>query len=48
MLRHLFWGARHHDLSALVAAFGSQIDDPVGAANHIEVVLRYPKILVEI
>jgi hypothetical protein len=28
MLRHLFWGARHHDLTALVAAFWTQSDYP--------------------
>jgi len=38
---HLFWLARHHDLTTLVATFGSKVDDPVGAANHIEVVLDY-------
>jgi len=48
MLRHLFWRATRHDLPALVAPFWTQIDDPVGAADHVEVVLRYPKILVEI
>ena len=40
MLCHLLWGATRHDLTALIAAFWSQIDDPVGAANHVEVVLR--------
>ena len=37
---HLFWRARDDDLTTLVAAFGTQIDDPVGAADHVEVVLR--------
>jgi hypothetical protein len=46
MLRHFLRGSCHHDLPALVAAFGAQIDDPVGAADHIEVVLRYSKILI--
>ena len=31
---HLLWGATRHDLTALVAAFWSQIDDPVEAADH--------------
>ena len=48
MLRHLLRGARHDDLSSLVAPFGTEIHDPVGTADHIEVVLRYPKILVGI
>ena len=39
MLRHLFWGATRHDLTALIAPFWTEIDDPVGAANDIEVVL---------
>ena len=48
MLGNLFWGARDHDLSSLVSPFWTEIHDPVGTANHIEVVLRYPKILVGI
>jgi hypothetical protein len=28
MIGHLFWGARHHDLTALVAAFWTQSDYP--------------------
>ncbi len=42
---HLFWGAADHDLPALVAPFWTQINDPVGAANHIKVVLRRQEIL---
>ena len=42
MLCHLFWGAAHHDLTALVTAFWTQIDDPVGAADHVKVVLDHP------
>ena len=42
MVRHLFWGAADHDLAALVAPFWTQVDDPVGAADHIEVVLDHP------
>ena len=41
MLLHLFWGARHHDLTALVAAFWTEIDDPVGEADHVVVVLDH-------
>jgi hypothetical protein len=37
---HLFWGAAHHNFAALVATFWAEIDDPVGTANHIEVVLN--------
>ena len=33
------WRARGDDLAAVLAAFGTQIDDPVGGADHIEVVL---------
>ena len=40
MLCHRFRGAHHHDLAALIAAIGSEINDPVGTANHIKVVLR--------
>ena len=48
MFRDLFGGAGHHNLSTLVTTLGTEVDDPVGAANHIQVVLRYPKILVGI
>jgi hypothetical protein len=41
MPRHFLWGSRHHNLPALIATFWTQIDDPVGAANHIEVVLNH-------
>ena len=41
MLRHLFRGAAHHDLTALVAAFRSKVDDPVRAADHVKVVLDW-------
>src|SRR5580700_8609335 len=36
--RNLLGRTLGHDLSAAVAAFGSQVDHPVGAANHIQVV----------
>src|SRR5690349_16832008 len=29
------------DRTALMAAFGSHVDDPVGVANHIEMVLNH-------
>ena len=41
MLRHLLRCARHHDLAPLIAAFGSEVDHPIAAADHIEVVLDY-------
>jgi len=46
MLRHLLRRSRHQDLAALVAAVRTEIDDLIGAADHIEVVLRRRKILV--
>jgi hypothetical protein len=48
MSGYLFRGARHHDLAPLIAAIRTEINNPIGAADHIEVVLRYPKILVGI
>ncbi len=48
MLRHLFRRARHHDFAAFIATFRTKINDPIGAANHIEVVLRRRKNLVVI
>ena len=42
MLCHLLRRARHHDLTALIAAFGSLVDHPVAAADHIKVVHDYP------
>ena len=41
MLRHLLRRARHHDLAALIATFGSQVDHPVAAADHSEVVVDH-------
>ena len=40
ILRHLFWRALRHDRSACGTAFGSQVDDPVGSLDHVEVVLN--------
>ena len=48
MLRDLFRSAGHHNLATLVTALGTKVNDPIGAANHIEVVLSYSKILVGI
>ena len=48
MFCHRLRGATHHDLSTFIAAFWTEIDDPVCATDHIEVVFRYPKILVGI
>jgi len=39
MLCHRFRGADDHDLAALIAAIGSEINSPVGTADQIEVVL---------
>ena len=38
---HLRGGTRAHDLSAALTALGSEIDDPVRRADHIEVVLDH-------
>ena len=48
MLCHRLRGTNNHDLSALVAPFWTEIDDPVGTTNHIEVVLRRQEIVVVI
>ena len=45
MFRYLLRSTRDDDLTAFVAAFWTQINDPVRAANHIEVVLRRQDIL---
>jgi hypothetical protein len=41
MFRYLLRSTRDDDLAALVAAFWTEIDDPIGAANHVEVVLNH-------
>ena len=41
MLGNLFWGARDHDLSSLVSPFWAKVNDPIGTADHIEVVLDH-------
>ncbi len=38
-LRYLLWRALSDDITALLATFGSQVDDPIGGADHIQVVL---------
>jgi hypothetical protein len=40
MLRHFLRGSCHHNLPTLIATFWTEINDPVGAANHVEVVLN--------
>src|SRR5580700_6388218 len=37
--RNLLGRSLGHDLSAAIAAFGSQVDHPVGTANHVQIVL---------
>ena len=43
MLCHRFRGAHHHDLSSLASTFWTEIHEPVGTADHIEVVLDHHK-----
>lgn len=40
-LCHLLWCAGDDEVAAVVAAAGSDVDDPVGAFHHVEVVLDY-------
>jgi len=42
MFCHCFKGAHHHDLSSLISAIGSEINDPVGTRDHIEVAAFQP------
>ena len=37
LFRHLLRRAHRHDLAALVAAFGPQVDDPVGGLDDLGV-----------
>ena len=39
--RELFRGPLPHELAAFGSAFRSQVDDPVGAFDHIQVVLDH-------
>jgi len=41
MSRHLFRRSRDHDFAALIATIRTEIDDPIGAADHVEVVLDH-------
>jgi len=45
---NLLRSARHHVLSAHISGFRNEIDDPVGAPDNVQVVLRRRKILVVI
>ena len=38
---HLVRRAGGNDLAARLAAFGAEVDDPVGGADHVEVVLDH-------
>ncbi len=42
MLCHRFRGAHHHDLAALIAVIWTQINNPVAAADHIEIAAFHP------
>ena len=44
MLRHLLWGASYNNLSPLVSPLRTEIHDPVGTSDHIEVVLDHQEI----
>ena len=48
MLRDLFRSAGDHNLATLVTTLGTKVNDPIGASNDIEVVLRRGEILVGI
>ena len=39
--RELFRGPLPHELAPFGSAFGSQVDDPVGAFDHIQIVLDH-------
>jgi hypothetical protein len=41
MLCNVFGCADGHNLPAAVPAFWSQIDDPIGSLDHIEIVLDH-------
>ena len=40
-LRDVLGRARGHDLAAAVAAFGAEVDDPVGGLDDLEIVLDH-------
>ena len=39
--RDFFWGADRDDFAACVAGFGTEIDDPIGGLDHLEIVLDH-------
>ena len=39
VLGDFLWSAGNQDLTTLVTAFGTEIDDPVAATDHVKVVL---------
>ena len=41
ILRHFFWRSCGHDLAAAVAAFGAEVDDPIGGFDHLEIMLDH-------
>ena len=41
VVAHVFGCALGHQVAAFVAAFGSQIDEPIAGSNHIQVVLDH-------
>jgi len=41
MLCHRFRGAQYHDLASLITPIRSEINNPVGTTDHIEVVLDH-------
>ena len=42
MLCSRFRDCHHHNLAALIAPIGSEIKNPAGAADYIEIVLDHP------
>jgi hypothetical protein len=41
VLRHLLRRARHHDLAALIATFGSEVIHPDATSYHSEVIVDH-------
>ena len=41
MFCYIFRGSCRNDLATLVTALGTEVDDPIGAATHVEVVLDH-------
>ena len=39
--RDLLWGSLGHDLAAGFSALRAQVDDPIGAFDHVQVVLDH-------